>query len=184
MKTFITSTLTILLTLLSVSVTFAVGARNQLSVAPQKVYPKMIEAVKAEDWDKLNNALKILMPLSKEIDKTLNISVTTELKQAIADRNSEVAEKKVMQFIVGGVRSLLILSAKEDTPELRKEMFRQAFTEFVTIEPYLKKIDASKTDQIMNDFRSSYNKIKNKSEFITNAMIINKQLKAVVTRKP
>lgn len=189
MKTFITSTLTVLLTLLTVSLTFATeagilatGARTELSVAPQKVYPKMIEAVKAEDWDKLSNALKILMPLGREMDKTLNLKLTTELKQAIADRNTELAEKKVMEFIVGGVRSLLILSGKEDTPELRKEMFRQAFTEFVTIEPYLKKLDAVVTEQIMNDFRSSYNKIKDKSEFITNAMIINKQLKAVVTK--
>lgn len=181
MKTYITSTLTILLTLLTVSVSFAdTGARNSLSVSPQKVYPKMIEAVKAGNWDKLNNALKILQPLSEEIDNTLRLSVTTELKQAIADRDKEQAEKKVMEFIVGGVRSLLILSGKEDTPEMRKEMFRQAFTEFITIEPYLKKLDASKTDTIMTNFKGSYNIIRNKTQFITNTMIINRDLKSVV----
>ena len=183
MKTYITSTLTILFTLLSVSVSFAdTGARNSLSVAPQKVYPKMIEAVKAEDWTKLNNALKILEPLSEEIDNTLRLKITTELKQAIADRDQEKAEKKVMEFIVGGVRSLLILSGKEDTPEMRKEMFRQAFTEFVTIEQYLKKLDASKTEQIMTNFRGSYNIIRDKSQFITNTMIINRDLKSVIAK--
>ncbi len=182
MKTFKTLILIILTTLLTASVTFADGARNELSVAPQKVYPKMIEAVKAQDWEKLSNALKILQPLSKEIDNTLNVNVTTELKQAISDRNADLAEKKVIEFIVGGVRSLLILSAKEDTQEMRKEMFRQAFTEFITIEPFLKKIDAASTEQIMEDFRNSYNDIKDKTQFITNAMIINKQLKAVVTK--
>ena len=132
-------TLTILFIMILSANLFADGARNSLSVAPQKVYPKMIEAIEAQDWEKLNNALKILQPLSQEIDKTLKVNITVELRQAIADRNSELAEKKVIEFIVGGVRSLLILSGKEDTPELRKEMFRQAFTEFVTIEPYLKK---------------------------------------------
>lgn len=183
MKTYITSILTTLLTLLTVSVTFAdPGARNSLSVAPQKVYPKMIEAVKAEDWTKLNNALKILQPLSDEIDNTLRLKLTTELKQAIADRNKEEAEKKVMEFIVGAVRSLLILSGKEDTPEMRKEMFRQAFTEFVTIEPYLKKLDASQTDKIMTNFRGSYNIIRDKSQFITNTMIINRDLKSLIAK--
>lgn len=199
MKTLITSTLTVFITLLIVSsgsarpdtIAFnanlfgasALGARNNLSVAPQKVYPKMIEAVKAQDWDKLSNALKILQPLSEEIDNTLKVNLTLELRQAIVDRNSTLAEEKVLEFIVGGVRSLLILSAREDTPELRKEMFRQAFTEFVAIEPYLKKLNVTQTESIMNDFRTSYNDIKDKNQFITNAMIINKQLKAVVGDK-
>lgn len=182
MKTLLTTTLTALITLLSVSYIFADGARNNLSVAPQKVYPKMIEAVMAQDWDKLNNAFKILEPLSEEIDNTLKLNLTIELKQAIADRNIDAAEKAVYKFIVGGVRSLLILSAREDTHELRKEMFRQAFTEFVSIEPFLKKLNASKTETIMNDFRGSYNNMEDKTQFITNAMVINKQLKAVVNQ--
>lgn len=182
MKTYITSTFTILLTLLTVSVCLADGARSELSVSPQKVYPKMIEAVKAEDWTKLSNALKLLGPLSKEIDNTLRLEITTELKQAIVDRDKDEAEKKVIEFIVGGVRSLLILSGKEDTPEMRKEMFRQAFTEFVTIEPFLKKLDASKTEKIMTNFRGSYNNIRNKSQFITNTMIINRDLKSIIAK--
>jgi hypothetical protein len=184
MKTLITSTLTALITLLTVGYAFADGARNNLSVAPQKVYPKMIEAVKAQDWNKLNNALKILQPLSEEIDNTLRVNLTVELKQAIADRNSDLAEAKVLEFIVGGIRSLLILSGREDTPELRKEMFRQAFTEFVAIEPYLKKLNVMQTELIMENFRTSYNNIKDKSRFITNAMIINKQLRKVIEGKP
>jgi len=184
MKTLITSTLTALITLLAVGYAFADGARNNLSVAPQKVYPKMIEAVKAQDWNKLNNALKILQPLSEEIDNTLRVNLTVELKQAIADRNSDLAEAKVLEFIVGGIRSLLILSGREDTPELRKEMFRQAFTEFVAIEPYLKKLNVMQTELIMENFRTSYNNIKDKSRFITNAMIINKQLRKVIEGKP
>jgi len=174
--------LTTLLTTILTANLFADSARNTLSVAPQKVYPKMIEAIEAQDWEKLNNALKILQPLSKEIDNTLKVNITVELKQAIADRNSALAEKKVIEFIVGGVRSLLILSAKEDTPEMRKKMFRQAFTEFVTIEPFLKKLNASITQQVMTDFKGSYNSVKDKSQFITNAMIINKNLKFVVTK--
>jgi hypothetical protein len=184
MKTLITSTLTALITLLAVGYAFADGARNNLSVAPQKVYPKMIEAVKAQDWNKLNNALKILQPLSEEIDNTLRVNLTVELKQAIADRNSDLAEAKVLEFIVGGIRSLLILSGREDTPELRKEMFRQAFTEFVAIEPYLKKLNVMQTELIMENFRTSYNNNKDKSLFITNAMIINKQLRKVIEGKP
>lgn len=183
MKTLITSTLTALIALLTVGYAFADGARNNLSVAPQKVYPKMIEAVKAQDWNKLNNALKILQPLSEEIDNTLRVNLTVELKQAIADRNSDLAETKVLEFIVGGIRSLLILSGREDTPELRKEMFRQAFTEFVAIEPYLKKLNVMQTELIMENFRTSYNNIKDKSRFITNAMIINKQLRKVIEGK-
>jgi len=183
MKTLITSTLTALIALLTVGYAFADGARNNLSVAPQKVYPKMIEAVKAQDWNKLNNALKILQPLSEEIDNTLRVNLTVELKQAIADRNSDLAEAKVLEFIVGGIRSLLILSGREDTPELRKEMFRQAFTEFVAIEPYLKKLNVMQTELIMENFRTSYNNIKDKSRFITNAMIINKQLRKVIEGK-
>jgi hypothetical protein len=175
-------TLTLLLTTILTVNLFADGARNSLSVAPQKVYPKMIEAIETQDWEKLNNALKILQPLSQEIDKTLKMNITVELKQAIADRNSALIEQKVMEFIVGGVRSLLILSAKEDTPLMRKEMFRQAFTEFVTIEPFLKRINASITQQVMADFKGSYNSIQDKSQFITNAMIINKNLKTVVTK--
>lgn len=175
-------TLTILLTTILTANLFADGARNSLSVAPQKVYPKMIEAIETQDWEKLNNALKILQPLSQEIDNTLKVNLTVELKQAIADRNSQLIEQKVIEFIVGGVRSLLILSAKEDTPEMRKEMFRQAFTEFVTIEPFLKRINASITQQVMSDFKGSYNSINDKSQFITNAMIINKNLKTVVTK--
>ncbi len=174
--------LTILLTTILTANLFADGARNSLSVAPQKVYPKMIEAIEAQDWEKLTNALKILQPLSKEIDKTLKVNITVELRQAIADRNSDLAKKKVIEFIIGGVRSLLILSAKEDIPEMRKEMFRQAFTEFVTIEPFLKRINASITQQVMSDFKGSYNSINDKSQFITNAMIINKNLKYVVTK--
>lgn len=184
MKTLITSTLTVIITLLTVGFAFADGARSNLSVAPQKVYPKMIEAVKAQDWDKLSNALKILQPLSEEIDNTLKVNLSVQLRQAIVDRNSALAEEKVLEFIVGGVRSLLILSAREDTPELRKEMFRQAFTEFVAIEPYLKKLNVTQTESIMNDFRTSYNDIKDKNQFITNAMIINKQLKAVIEERP
>ena len=61
-------------------------------------------------------------------------------------------------------------------------LFRQAFTEFITIEPYLKKLDASKTEQIMNDFRNSYNYIRDKNQFITNATLISRQLKAVVAK--
>jgi hypothetical protein len=183
MKTLITSTLTVFITLLTVGFASADGARNNLSVAPQKVYPIMLEAVKAQDWDKLSNALKILQPLSEEIDNTLRTNLTVELRQAIVDHNSNLAEEKVLEFIVGGVRSLLILSAREDTPELRKEMFRQAFTEFVVIEPYLKKRNVIQAESIMNDFRTSYNDIKDKNQFITNAMIINKQLKAVVNNK-
>ena len=184
MKTLITSTLTVIITLLTVGFAFADGARSNLSVAPQKVYPKMIEAVKAQDWDKLSNALKILQPLSEEIDNTLKVNLSVQLRQAIVDKNSALAEEKVLEFIVGGVRSLLILSAREDTPELRKEMFRQAFTEFVAIEPYLKKLNVTQTESIMNDFRTSYNDIKDKNQFITNAMIINKQLKAVLEERP
>lgn len=184
MKTYITTTLTMLFSLLTVSIVFAnPGARNNLSVAPQKVYPEMIEAVKSENWDKLNTALEVLEPLSTEIDNTLRLKITIELKQAIVDRDKKTAEKKVMEFIVGGIRSLLILSGKEDTPELRKDMFRQAFTEFVTIEQYLKKLDASKTELIMTNFRGAYNKIRDKSQFITNTMIINRDLKSIVASK-
>jgi hypothetical protein len=181
MKTLITSTLIVFITLLTVGFAFADGARSSLSIAPQKVYPIMIEAVKANDWEKLRNTLKILQPLSEEIDNTLKMNLTVELRQAIVDRNSSLAEEKVLEFIVGGVRSLLVLSAREDTPELRKEMFRQAFTEFVAIEPYLKKLNVTKTEGVMSNFRTSYNEIKDKSRFIINAMEINRQLKAVIS---
>jgi hypothetical protein len=183
MNIYIKTLLTVMLTAVcSTSILLADGARSQLSVAPQKVYPKMVEAIEAQDWEKLNNALKILLPLGKEIDNTLKVNLTVELKQAIADRNIEVARAKVMEFIVGGVRSLLVLSAKEDTHEARKEMFKQAFTEFITIEPYLKRIDSGVTEQVMTDFKESYNTIKDKTQFITSAMIINKNLKAVVSK--
>ena len=183
MKAYVISALTTLLTLLTANIADAdPGARNSLSVAPQKVYPKMIEAVKAEDWIKLNKALKILQPLSDEIDDILRLKLTAELEEAIADRNKKEAEKKVMELIIGGVRSLLILSSKADTPETRKEMFRQAFTEFVTIEPHLKKLDASQTYRIMTNFRGSYNIIKDKNQFITNTMIINRDLKSLIAK--
>jgi hypothetical protein len=183
MKTVIKPTLTVLFViLLNIGHTFADGARNQLSVAPQKVYPKMIEAVESQDWEKLSNALKLLQPLSEEIDRTLQASLTTELKQAIADKNAEAAKKKVLEFIIGGIRSLLILSGKEDTPDIRKEMFRQAFTEYITVEPFLKKIDSTSSEKIMSDFKKSYNSIQDKQQFIIDANLISRQLKTVATK--
>ena len=184
MKTYMTTILTILFVSLTTSVIFANpwGARKNLSVAPQKIYPEMIKAVKAGNWKKLNTALRVLEPLSEEIDNTLRLKITTELKEAIIKKDKVKAEEKVMEFIVGGIRSLLILSGKEDKHQLRKIMFRQAFIEFLTVEKYLKNLNYIATERIMTNFRGTYNIIRDKSQFITNMMIINRDLKSIVNR--
>lgn len=186
MKTIFKSLL--LLTFVGISCLQAVAAdhaRQNLSVQPQKLYPKMIEAAEQGDWEKLNNALKILKPLSDEIREKTKTDIDKELRNAINNKQKDIVREKVLNYIGFAIKSLLFIAQRESSPISKKGMVKQAFTEFVVLEPYFKKVDSGITSKIMDEFRNFYTKIStatDKQEFIITAVIIRKEIQTVLNK--
>ncbi len=160
-------------------------ARQKLSVQPHKIYPKMVDAAETGDWEKLSNALKLLKPLSDEIKEKTKKDIDKELRTAIANKQKSIVKDKVLAYMGFAIKSLLHIAQKESNPLSKKGMVKQAFTEFTVLADYFNKIDSGTTAAIMDEFRIFYTKIStatSKQEFITTAVIIRREIQAVLDK--
>lgn len=166
----------IFLTLFTNTVLADLGARDMLSVKTDQLYPQMIDAAKAGEWDKLRNALKLLDPLNKEIKKYLrkNSTAELELRQAISDKDKAKAQIAVRKYILDGIKALFMWAVDEaEQASEKKEVVRQAFLESIHLSVSM---DKTIMEDVQNDFQELYRYISNRSQFIIVSKDIGRKL--------
>lgn len=130
--------------------------RNDLIVKPEKLYKETFGAVKAKKWTKVVSAIRIMEPLTAEIDAKTDQNLSSVLKRNAKEQQAIVFNKNMILLVAGGVESLLSSSLIESDAEIKKLIVRQAFVEYLEIKDLLNTIDSGLESKIMTDFKTAF----------------------------
>ncbi|MFK7949110.1 MAG: hypothetical protein AB8G11_16085 [Saprospiraceae bacterium] len=141
------------------------SVRNELVLKTEVLYNQILEALKQEDWKKINIALNLLKPLGKEIESYDNNQLYHQLLVTAKEKKTSEFRKVFITFVSTGLQSLMNIASQQSEITIRKFIIRQAFVEFLEIKSVLQKADADLTNQITNQFRMIFAKAKIPEQF-------------------
>lgn len=139
--------------------------RNDMVLRSEIIYGQILESLNANNWKKVNAALKYLKPLAIEIEAFNDKDSYNELVKYAKLKQKDKFKKTFVLFVSDGVLGLMKSANLQNKPGLRKLVVRQAFIEFLEIKDELKKTDAVLASKIMTQFKSAFANTANNSKF-------------------
>ena len=158
------------------------SVRNELVLKSKVLYNQILEALKDDDWKKINIALKLMKPLGDEIESFNNNKLYQQLLINANEKNSQKLKKTFIKFVSTGLQSLIQTANKQNETAMRKFIVRQSFVEFLEIKSELQKIDTKLTEQITNQFKMTFANAKIREQFKLETTKITNYFKNIVTQ--
>ncbi len=153
--------------------------RNDLVLKSEVIYNQILDAVRTDNWKRVDAVLKLLQPLASEIEALSGQDLYQDLWKYSKLKQSEKFKRTLVLFISEGVQSLMQSADRQNQIEVRKLVVRQAFVEFLEINDELKKIDPALADKIMGQFKAAFTNAANSSKFNSESAKIQASLQSL-----
>ena len=156
-------------------------ARMDLAVQPQKLYSETISAIKNGNWTKLKKAINLGMPLYSEVDQTLNSHYILRIKRAIEEEDMEDTFDYFVRLVSGGIK-VLINASLGSASSTRKDAIRQAFSEYLTLNPIFTEIDRDSASLAIQVFKNALSLTNNSPKYKATVKHLNTTLDDLVSK--
>ena len=119
-----------------------------------KIYERMLTSASKENYQKVEKALQLLQPLIQHLDQTYSLSLEKDIREAIQNNLPNKLVQELQRLVCYSIKDLFREAAKaSDKKSEISPIIREAFSEYLTLDFYIRPIDFESSKRIKANFR-------------------------------
>ena len=121
-----------------------------------KIFERMLSSAERGENDKIEKAIDLIHPLINRINIFFALKIEEKIKKAIESGEKREVVVAVQRFICFAITLLLTenIELTTDRSEITPRL-REAFAEYLVLDPYVRKIDFQISQLMQNTFRKA-----------------------------